>query len=71
LKHGRYYSIPVHVASELQRAGYVQITNNIDEMGNVREVAVSPAVTNRETAEVRKIKPRRRKVKANVSGDSN
>lgn len=70
LKHGRYYSIPVHVATELQRAGYVQITNNIDEMGNVREVAVSPAMTNRETAEVRKIKPRRRKVKANVSGDS-
>jgi hypothetical protein len=70
LKHGRYYSIPCDAASELQRAGYLQIMNDIENTTDEREIAVAPVMQEREMAQVRKIKPRRRKVTADVPGDS-
>lgn len=69
MKKDRYYSIERNVAIELQRAGYVQITNDIDEpQPEEREIAVAPVIE-RETATVQKIKPRRRK--ANAAGSAN
>jgi hypothetical protein len=59
MKKGRYYSIPPEVASELARAGYVQVTNDDDSQQEIgereqpdisgREMAVNPKVATRKT----------------------
>lgn len=77
LKHDRYYSMPVQDALELQRAGYVRITNEADQVSMAdapqgRETATAP-----ETATVKKRTPRKRTTKtprktakSGVSGNS-
>lgn len=60
MKKGSYYTIPVDVARELARGGYVNITNfNVDEEIEreqpdiaTREMAVSPKATKRATRKV-------------------
>jgi len=59
MKKGSYYSIPVDVAFELSRAGYVKVTNDDDsqqEAGereqpdiSAREMAVNPKAATRKT----------------------
>jgi len=56
MKKDRYYSIDAELASELQRAGFVRITNPPGDP--VREVSVAE---DRETATVAKRTPRKRK----------
>lgn len=55
MKHGRYYSLPPDVAMELQRAGYVIVTND-DE---ARETADLPQAEETAVARVTKRKPKR------------
>lgn len=73
IKRDRYYSLPVSVAEELQRAGYVRITNGADKIDTTpaeREIATAPEAEARETAMVKKIRPKRR-TRAKKSGDQN
>lgn len=59
MRKGKYYSIPVEVALELQRAGYVKVTNQDDSQQEAgereqpditsREMAVNPKVATRKT----------------------
>ncbi len=59
MKKDRYYSIPVEAALELQRAGYVRITNDDDSQQEIgereqpditaREMAVNPKAATRKT----------------------
>jgi hypothetical protein len=59
MKKGRYYSIPVNAALELQRVGYVKITNDDDSQQVIgereqpdiaaREMAINPKVATRKT----------------------
>ena len=53
MKPGSYYSVPPDLASDLQRAGYVTITNNEPEMAvmqPVTETATAPAQRGRKHA---------------------
>lgn len=73
LKRDRYYSLSIDHAVELQRAGYVTITNNplMDEGEEGREIAVPPLEMGREkaVATVTKRRPKPRVKKDAVSRD--
>ena len=53
LKKHTYYTLPLHVANDLARAGYVRITNDTDEREQpditAREMAVNPKAATRGT----------------------
>lgn len=63
MKKGRYYSIGPKLANDLQRAGYVVITNDADKV--LEEAAVNPAAEERETAEAKRKTTRRKRAAGN------
>lgn len=60
MKKGKYYSISLELATELQRAGYATVTNDADTVA-AEETATNKGAETRETTEAKRKTTRRRK----------